>query len=71
VTHPRFSFPEQPARPQAAAAYRYVAFSGAVLQSLSAEPMHYCQWVYQQAWEQARAVLRPSWTERDLLGVWN
>lgn len=29
------------------------------------------QWVYQQALEQAQAVLRPSLPERDLLGVWN
>jgi hypothetical protein len=31
-----------------------------------------CQWmVYQLAFEQAQAVVRPSLPERDLLGVWN
>jgi hypothetical protein len=29
------------------------------------------QWVYQQAFEIAQAVVRPSLPERDLLGVWN
>jgi hypothetical protein len=29
------------------------------------------QWVYQWAWAQAQAVLRPSLPERDLLAVWN
>jgi len=29
------------------------------------------QWVYQQAFEQAQAVARPSLPERDLLAVWN
>jgi hypothetical protein len=29
------------------------------------------QWVYQRAFEQAQAVVRPSLPERDLLAVWN
>lgn len=29
------------------------------------------QWLYQMAFEQARAVARPSLLERDLLAVWN
>ena len=29
------------------------------------------QWVYQQAFAQAQAVVRPSLPERDLLAVWN
>jgi hypothetical protein len=29
------------------------------------------QWVYQCAFEQAQAVVKPSILERDLLGVWN
>jgi hypothetical protein len=29
------------------------------------------QQVYQMAFEQAQAVVRPSWIERDVLGVWN
>jgi hypothetical protein len=29
------------------------------------------QYIYQQAFEQAQAVVRPSLLERDLLGVWN
>lgn len=27
--------------------------------------------IYQLAFEQAQADLRPSWPERDLLGIWN
>jgi hypothetical protein len=33
------------------------------------QPAH--QGIYQIAWENAQAMLRPSWPERDLLGVWN
>ena len=29
------------------------------------------QWIYQRAFEEAQAVVRPSILERDLLGVWN
>jgi hypothetical protein len=29
------------------------------------------QWLYQKAFEEAQAVVRPSILERDLLGVWN
>ncbi len=29
------------------------------------------QWLYQRAFEEAQAVVRPSILERDLLGVWN
>jgi hypothetical protein len=29
------------------------------------------QWLYQQAYQAAQAVVRPSILERDLLGVWN
>ena len=29
------------------------------------------QWVYQQAFEKAQAIVRPSILERDLLGYWN
>ena len=29
------------------------------------------QWIYQQALETAKAVVRPSLPERDLLGYWN
>jgi hypothetical protein len=29
------------------------------------------QWLYLRAFEQARAVVRPSLPERDLLAVWN
>jgi hypothetical protein len=29
------------------------------------------QRIYQLAWEEAQAVVRPSLLERDLLGVWN
>lgn len=71
MTQRRFSFPAEPAGPRPGAAYPYVAFPLAVLHGLTTEAPAHCQWVYQQAWEQARAVVRPSWIERDLLGVWN
>lgn len=32
---------------------------------------HWQQWIYQVAFEQAQAVVRPSLPERDLLGNWN
>ncbi len=36
-------------------------------------PEQWCwqQWVYQQAFEKAQAVARPSLLERDLLAYWN
>jgi hypothetical protein len=37
----------------------------------SPEQWQWQQWLYQQAFEQAQAVARPSLLERDLLGVWN
>jgi hypothetical protein len=42
-----------------------------LLQNLTAAQWLFAQCVYQQAMEQAQAVLRPSLPERDLLGVWN
>jgi hypothetical protein len=42
-----------------------------MLQNLTIAQWLYVQDVYQQALEQAQAVLRPSLPERDLLGVWN
>jgi hypothetical protein len=40
-------------------------------QAVSAAQWAVQQWVYQCAFEQAQAVVRPSILERDLLGVWN
>jgi hypothetical protein len=42
-----------------------------LLQGLTWEQWLCQQWVYRQAFEQAREVVRPSLPERDLLGVWN
>jgi hypothetical protein len=43
----------------------------AMLAGQSQEQRMWQQWLYQQAFEQAQAVARPSLLERDLLGVWN
>jgi hypothetical protein len=40
-------------------------------QSITPEQWAMTQWIYQCAFEQAEAVVRPSILERDLLGVWN
>lgn len=49
----------------------FVVCSAGVLPALSIEQWLWQQWVYQRAYEEALAVLRPSLLERDLLGVWN
>jgi hypothetical protein len=40
-------------------------------QGMSLEQCLWQQWVYQSAFAQAQAVVRPSLPERDLLAVWN
>jgi len=76
VFHRRFSIPPEPVaepRPRTTnpQAYAFVAFPLAACQGLMPEPPQAVQWIYRQAFEQAQAVLRPSWIERDPLGVWN
>lgn len=39
--------------------------------NLSVDQWYWQQFVYQQAYERAQAIVRPSLLERDLLGVWN
>jgi hypothetical protein len=41
------------------------------LPGVTTEQLGLQQWLYQCAFEQAQAVLRPSLPERDLLAVWN
>ena len=41
------------------------------LQPVSAQQWNYQQALYDWAFQQAKAVMRPSIVERDLLGVWN
>ncbi len=53
------------------ASYACVPFTPAVLCGMSAVPFGQCQHIYQAALAQTQAVLRPSWIERDVLGVWN
>jgi len=38
---------------------------------LALEQFHVQQWLYQCAYAEAQAVVRPSLPERDLAGVWN
>jgi hypothetical protein len=40
-------------------------------QGMTPEQLLWQQWVYQVAFAQAQAVVRPSLPERDLLAVWN
>jgi hypothetical protein len=43
----------------------------ALMPGVSSEAYRWQQWLYQVAFEQALAVVRPSLPERDLLGHWN
>ncbi len=49
----------------------FVAYPVALLQGLSDAQQLWQQSIYQLAFEQAQADLRPSLPERDLAGVWN
>lgn len=49
----------------------FVLLPASSLPAASVEQRQAQQWVYQWAWTQAQAVLRPSLPERDLLAVWN
>jgi hypothetical protein len=49
----------------------FVACPAAFIQGLSAQQLLWQQMVYQLAFEQAQAALRPSLLERDLLAAWN
>jgi hypothetical protein len=49
----------------------FVAVPWALLCGTPGEPAFPQLWIYQAALDQARAVVRPSLPERDLLGVWN
>ena len=64
--HEPFLVPQAPPPQPSACAFMWIVV-----------PMECCQqwamqqWIYQRAFEQAQAVVRPSIVERDLLGVWN
>jgi hypothetical protein len=49
----------------------FVLCPATIVQGLTVEQRAFPQWIYQKAFEEARAVVRPSLPERDLLGVWN
>lgn len=49
----------------------FVVFPLAGDRGWTGAPERWQQQVYQWAFEQAQAVNKPSWIERDLLGVWN
>jgi hypothetical protein len=61
--------PELPAPEASFGAFMF--YPVALIPDLTAEQFLLCQWIYQRAFEQAQAVVRPSLPERDLLGVWN
>ena len=58
--------PPRPAEPRVSSA-NFLFYPLAGFQPLTPVQM----WIYQQAFEQAQAVARPSLPERDLLGEWN
>ncbi len=49
----------------------FVGCPSCLLPGVSASQWVARQWLYQAAFEEAQAVVRPSLPERDLLGVWN
>ena len=49
----------------------FIAYPMPLFQGLNAEQRSWQQSVYQLAFEQAQAVVRPSLRERDLLAAWN
>ena len=49
----------------------FMLISFGSLPGQSAEQWSWQQWLYQQAFEKAQAVVSPSLLERDLLGYWN
>jgi hypothetical protein len=61
--------PRPPAAPINASAFCICPIG--LLQGVSAEASRWQQLLYQLAFEQAQAVVRPSLPERDLLGSWN
>ena len=61
--------PRPQARPINAAAFCVCPM--ALVTGVPAVALSWRQQVYQLAFEQAQAVVRPSLPERDLLGVWN
>lgn len=68
-----FSAPCRLAQPraQAVSAASFVLVPLACLPHFMPDQRLMQQWIYQRAFEQAQAVVRPSLPERDLLGVWN
>ena len=65
----RQAFPQPQARPISTAAF--CACPMALVMGVPAVALQWQQRIYQLAFEQAQAVVRPSLPERDLLGVWN
>ena len=65
----RQRLPQSQARPISAGAF--CACPVALVMGVPAVALHWQQRLYQLAFEQAQAVVRPSLPERDLLGVWN
>jgi hypothetical protein len=62
----QMQLPQPPAPPINPCAFVLVELPMQSMQQWTAQ-----QWIYQQAFEAAKAVCRPSIIERDLLGVWN
>jgi hypothetical protein len=65
----RQALPQPQARPISAGAF--CMHPMALVVGVPAVALQWQQRIYQLAFEQAQAVVRPSLPERDLLGVWN
>jgi hypothetical protein len=65
----RLPLPQPQAHPIPTSAFCACPLS--LMAGLSVATMQWRQRIYQLAFEEAKAVVRPSLPERDLLGVWN
>jgi hypothetical protein len=69
LEEPRIVFP-QPTDPPAAP-QGFTIMPASSLPCQTPDQWAFMQWVYEQAMEKAKATVRPSIVERDLLGYWN
>ena len=69
MTRPRYRLPAP--RPVAPAAAAFVLYPVAALPPVSRDHAAWQRALYEWAFAEAQAVVRPSLPERDLLAVWN
>jgi hypothetical protein len=69
LEEPRIFLPQPPDPPVAPEGF--MMFPVNALPAQTPDQLAFMQWLYQQALEKAKATVRPSLLERDLLGYWN